>query len=103
MRSEGRGIKRPGRSSKIDLSGVTLTGDVYLSSLPIPEMNKSDLTRRNFLFKLTAVSGATLGMAGILTGCGGEAERPVYRRGRLAVGKPKLQQKKPQLHRQHPW
>lgn len=39
-------------------------------------MNKSDLTRRKFLFKLTAASGATLGMAGILTGCGGEAEAP---------------------------
>jgi High potential iron-sulfur protein len=39
-------------------------------------MKTSELTRRNFLFKLTAASGATLGMAGILTGCGGGEEAP---------------------------
>ena len=39
-------------------------------------MKNPEITRRNFLFKLTAASGATLGMAGILTGCGGGEEAP---------------------------
>ena len=34
-------------------------------------MKNQDISRRNFLLKMSAASGVSLGMAGILTGCGG--------------------------------
>jgi hypothetical protein len=37
-------------------------------------MKNQEISRRNFLLKMTAVTGATMGMAGILTGCGGGGE-----------------------------
>ncbi len=39
-----------------------------------PEMKNQDISRRNFLLKMSAASGVSLGMAGILTGCGGGGE-----------------------------
>jgi len=34
-------------------------------------MKNQDISRRNFLLKMTAASSVSLGMAGILSGCGG--------------------------------